>query len=207
MGRKRDIALEDYKPTGRGRPPVDKAKLAMWKAARDRLFSDNPPPDAPDMSHMFKPTPGAWQKSVTAGVKGYPSPAHVASEPGGVTFAELEEAVALVKELKRIGLPADGLRAILGLIKSQASVQGTDHPRAAETELGPSDVVPRAPQFATSQVFPDRDVLEDLEQTQRLIDDPLAFEQAMIDGHLGTGGIGGSREDYDRQAQPHLRRG
>ncbi len=177
---------------GLGRPPHDPEKRKLWEVARAKRLAAKAKPAKTAALTRRIPKPVE-----AAPIKGS------GGQPPLLTIDEFRAAVELARELKRIGLPADRLRAILGGIQSNTPADGADQlAGGARRETGLSATAGRQASAVPQGPETEREMRADLELAQQMIDDPVGFEQAMIDSHLRTGDA--SAAANDRQAESDL---
>ena len=103
-------------------------------------------------------------------------------------------------------MQSKGLRSItLGGVTIEISDEKAP-PQAASSQAGGESPETAARQGAVGDTSTDMAVRQDVALTQQMIDDPLGYEQSMIDAHTEADRLSGAQgaSTPDRRAQPDL---
>jgi hypothetical protein len=206
-------ALKDYHPTGKGRPPTDPKKLKLWKAANKALHAKNDeetkelPREKVEDKKKRSPTKKASATAVPLKRAGGTKAALPANkrQPRGLARVltppatkqntvdkdplllpdnKLHDIIALCRKEGISHLALNGL--VITFATAAATPAASTGPKDQEKTV-PNEGTPVSEAQGPSLLTLSSDVSDDLSETQSLIDDPLAYEEAEIDRHLNGG--------------------
>ena len=166
----------------RGRPPTDPFKLAAWRIRKEAWESYSkgeawPKPAKPAKAKRVKAAKDLDTDKKTTPTEGRGWLAGTAVEKK-LSLDDLPAIIDLFQSLKITLLEGDNF--ILKLTPRTENPSGSEKRAKPRRQGAVVDPGPRSLQVAIN-----REDEQELELTQRLIDDPVGYEQAQIDAHLG----------------------
>lgn len=232
--------LKNYKPTGKGRPPLDPKKLKLWKQANKALHERNEGAESAATGAQKvkkKKVKKSPTKKAAAVAREAPSDRGEAITPGRIRKNLATGRKAAKDKAPRVYnitagpfipnetldnptpvLSDNHLHDIIALCKKEGirrlKIAGAFDIELSRTSTGPQaepvkEPVPvegatASPALPTTQAQgSDPSALDDIDETQQLIDDPAGWEQSQIDAHTRAGAV--SAESEDRRAESDLR--